>query len=144
MSNSLYFNYTTMAVFDKKQKWFSYFDLPRKKLIRKRVFMYYFKYKYPFSLNHNKNIIESLNFFNKSNIQNYIKIIKKYNFLKNTKIINQSRSYKHLLNKSNLLLDMYKYKINKFNKPFFKKIFYKKLKLVGKRKNKINKEKSNF
>ena len=78
---------------------------------KKRIYKaFYLKYKYPFSLNQSKNIIESLSYLKQ--LDNYIKIIKKNYYVKNSKIYFMRRYYKKLLHSNNLLLKLYIYKLN--------------------------------
>jgi hypothetical protein len=118
--NHLYFNPAHVISLDEHQKWYSYYELAKKKLKKKRVYrINYIHYQYPFSLNYNNNILESLSYLKQ--LESYIKIIKKYYYIKNSKIYFMKRYYKKLLHANNLVLKSYIYRLKNWNDPFFKK-----------------------
>ncbi len=118
--NHLYFNASHVLTLDEHQKWYSFYELAKKKIKKKRVYkINYINYQYPFSLNYNHNILESLSYLKQ--LESYIKIIKKYYYIKNTKIYFMKRYYKKLLHTNNLVLKSYIYRLKNWNDPFFKK-----------------------
>jgi hypothetical protein len=71
-------------------------------------------------MNNNKNIIEILQYNNISN--NYIKIVKKYYYIKGLKYYKSKRYYKHLLYKLNSIISkLFIFRLQSWDKPFYKK-----------------------
>lgn len=118
MATTARFNPTTLSAnMEEKQAWHTFYEVPRRKLKRKRVYyIFYMDYRYPFSMLKKKHIFDVLN--NNSNIN--LKIIKKYYFLKNSKIYSMKTYYKKLLYTENLLIRLFIYRFNHWDNPFLK------------------------
>ena len=118
-SNPLYYNPVHVLQLEENQKWYSFYDLAKQKMKKKRVYRsFYLTKKYPFYLNKN-NIQESLIYLNQ--LPSYLKIIKKYYYLQNAKIYYIRRLYKKLLNSNKLFIELYIYRLKNWNDPFIKK-----------------------
>ncbi len=74
----------------------SYQDTAAKKLFKKRAYDYIYIYEfYPYNINKNKNLTTCFNYFDI--INNNIKIIKKYNFINNNRMLQAKKKYTMLL-----------------------------------------------
>ena len=120
-----FFNFVTQNKILEKQIWHQYYDLMRKRIHKKRYYMTsYIQYKYPFCINENKAIINSLYYNN--TLKNYIKIIKKYYYIKGLRKFKIRRSYKILMLK-NFILKLFLFRLKNWDKP----LYYKQLTLTN-------------
>lgn len=94
-----------------------FFEVARKKLKKKRMFrIFYIKHQYPFTLLKRRYLFYILK--NHSNIN--FKIIKKFLFLKNTRLSSMKRIYKRLLYTDSLLIRLFYNRLNPWDNIFFK------------------------
>jgi hypothetical protein len=81
---------------DENHTWHNFYETKRKKLKKKNIFRIWFiKYKYPFRINNNKSIISALN--NNKIVADYMKIIKKYYYIKGLKKIKRKYFYRRFI-----------------------------------------------
>lgn len=118
MPNTNRLNATGISLnLDEQQSWTTFYEMARRKIKKKRLFkIFYMDYNYPFSMLKKKHIFDVLN--NNSNIN--LKIIKKYYFLKNTKIYSMKRYHKKLLYADKILIRLFFYRLNHWDNPFLK------------------------